>query len=570
MQPTLLFPFYGIILGIISLLTNDQIWGWSEATKSGPVIQFLHVIESGGWAIFNVLPALFAIGLAAGLANKEKFKAAIAAFLLYVTFLTLLNAYMSKFGIGVGPHSTAFPKGVILGDSFYGKVMTKGPHAHKMISDLCMAGADHTKFLIDAKECITLKPSIGDYPFQVSHGIKSMLGIATPDMNIVGGLLVASIVVYLHNKFYDAKMPAVLGVFQGMAFVVTLGFFAMLALAVVMAYVWPFIQSGIASFTGFLKATGFVGVWIYVFAERALLPAGMHHFIYGPFIFGPAVVSEGISPWWLSHGIKINTVAKYNEAYKLIGGFSLHGMSKIFGLPAAALAMVHVADEDNKKTVEGMLYSAAGVAAVTGITEPIEFTFLFLAPQLFFAHAFLGATLSTILYLTGLTGNFGAGLLDAILQNWLPLWKVASFHYIIQILVGLVFSVIYYFTFKIMILKLDLSTPGRGAEAKLVSKQEYRDAQAAQGGEDDNPYRARAVAFLELLGGAKNIESATNCATRLRVKVKDPALASKDNNDYIAHGATGVVIPDEHSRQIIVGLDVPNVRAELEEVMKGN
>lgn len=570
MQPTLLFPFYGVVLGLISLLTNDTIWHYSDAAKSGFIMQLLNVVNSGGWTIFNVLPPLFAIGLAAGLAKKEKFKAAIAAFLLYATFLVFLEAYMTTFNIGVGPHSKAFPQGVLLGDKYLGKVMTKGTHIHKMYSTLCEAGDEGTKFLISAKDCITSKPSLADYPFQVSHGVKSVLGITGPDMNIVGGLAVASIVVWIHNKFYDAKMPAMLGVFQGMAFVVTIGFFAMLLLAISFAYVWPWIQSGIATFTYFLKKSSFVGVWLYVFLERALLPAGMHHFIYGPFIFGPAVVSEGITPWWMSHGINMTTAAQYKHAYNLVGGFSLHGNSKIFGLPAAALAMIQCADDENKETVKGMLVSAAGVAFITGITEPIEFTFLFLAPQLFFTHAFLGATMATIMFMTGLTGNFGAGLLDALLQNWIPLWHIAGTHYIIQIVIGLVFSVIYYVTFKTMIVKFNLKTPGRGTEAKLFTKKEFREAKNVPEGESEtmSPYYQRAAEFLDLVGGAKNVESSTNCATRLRLKIKDPSLASKEQNDYINAGATGVVCPDEHSRQIIVGLDVANVRSEFDELIQ--
>lgn len=561
MQPTLLFPFYGVILGLVAIITNQTIWHWSQGILDGNVFKFLHIIENGGWTIFNVLPPLFAIGLAAGLVEQEKFKAAIAAFILYVTFLVLLNAYMSTFNIGVGPHSRLYPHGVLLGDKFYGQIMDHGPFKNKLLSTLCAGDLNQT-FKINAKDCYNLLPSLSNYSWSVEHGIKSMLGVPTPDMNILGGLFVGAITTIIHNKFYSQQLPKVLGVFQGLAYVVTIGFFAMLVLAIVMAYLWPFVQNGLNSFTGILKKIGALGVWVYVFLERALLPAGFHHFIYGPFIFGPAVTPEGITPWWLAKGVKITSQAEWKHAYDLIGGFSLHGNSKIFGLPAAALAMISVAKTNQKQIVKGMLVSAAAVAAVTGITEPLEFTFLFLAPQLFFVHAALGATLSTILYLTGLTGNFGAGLIDAFVQNWIPLWHVAGNHFIIQIVVGLIFSIIYFYTFKILILKFNLPTPGRGEEVKLYSKQDYKNKT-----ENKSPYFQRANDFLSLLGGRNNIESVTNCATRLRVKVKDSSLVSTNVNDYIAANASGFVKTDETSFQIIVGLDVANVRSEFENIM---
>ena len=254
------------------------------------------------------------------------------------------------------------------------------------------------------------------------------------------------------------------------------------------------------------------------------------------------------------------------------GGFALHGMSKVFGLPGAALAMYFCAKPEKRKKVATLLIPATITAVLCGITEPLEFTFLFVAPLLYAVHAVLAATLSATLYFFGLSGNFGGGLIDCFVQNWIPLFKYHAGTYIMQIIVGLCFTAIYFFVFRYLILKNDYKTPGRtddDEEDKLFSKAEYKaKKEMEKKGLANNPEALKAQVFLDNLGGPSNIKEVTNCATRLRVTVADPdkvASASK----FTKAGAFGLV-KNGHAIQVIVGLSVPNVRSYFDALLKGD
>lgn len=253
------------------------------------------------------------------------------------------------------------------------------------------------------------------------------------------------------------------------------------------------------------------------------------------------------------------------------GGFALHGSAKVFGLPGAALAMYYCAKPEKRKKVATLLIPATITAVLCGITEPIEFTFLFVAPILYVVHAVLAATLSATLYFIGLSGNFGGGLIDCFVQNWIPLFRYHAWTYILQIAIGLGFTAIYFVVFRFLILHFDLPTPGRtddGGEDKLFTKAEYKakkemEKKGIVGGAD----ALKAQVFLDCLGGPDNIREVTNCATRLRVTVNDPdkvAATSKFTNA----GAFGLV-KNGHAIQVIVGLSVPNVRGHFDALMKG-
>lgn len=246
------------------------------------------------------------------------------------------------------------------------------------------------------------------------------------------------------------------------------------------------------------------------------------------------------------------------------GGLMLTGMGKVFGCTGIALALYSVAKKENKKMVMGLVLGATITAVLTGITEPIEFTFLFIAPALFALHAVLSATMATVAFTLGVSGNFQTGLIDFIFQNWLPLAGNHAGTYAIQILVGFTFTAIYFFTFRTLILKYNILTPGRdGGETKLYSKADYKEVKQSVSQSVD---KAQANAFIEGLGGKDNIELLTNCATRLRVKVKNESLV-KDNTFFTSHGAVNVV-RNKESFQIIVGLSVPQVREDMSQLIK--
>ncbi|MGL5050840.1 MAG: PTS transporter subunit EIIC, partial [Fusobacteriaceae bacterium] len=316
--------------------------------------------------------------------------------------------------------------------------------------------------------------------------------------------------------------------------------------------------------------SGSFGVWLYTLLERILIPTGLHHFVYGPFIFGPAVVDSGIQVAWAQN---LSTFANSTLPLKQLfpeGGFALHGNSKMFGTIGIALAMYKTARLEKKKIVAGLLIPATLTAVLVGITEPLEFTFLFIAPFLFAVHAFLAATMAATMYAFGVVGNMGSGVIEVAAINWIPLFKNHSGVMFTQLAIGIAFIPVYYFVFTYCIQKFNLKTPGREDEdedVKLYSKQDFKNKKDAKNGNMvvENAYFDQAYSFLEALGGASNIEVVNNCATRLRVSVLDENLVEKDGT-FRAAGAHGIVRKGK-SFQIIVGLSVPQVRDCFEDLM---
>ena len=514
MAPVLLFAFTGIVVGLSSVFTNTEVMG--KIAEEGTVwYNFWYVISEGGWTVFRQMPILFAIGLPISLATKTNARACMETFALYTTFNYFVAAILKV---------------------FYG---------------------------IDAAEQITNKVT----------GYAAIGGVPTLDTNLFGGILIAALVVYLHNKYFDKKLPDFLGVFQGSVFVYIVGFVVMIPCAFLTVLIWPKIQMGIGALQGFMKASGIFGVWIYTFLERILIPTGLHHFVYTPFVFGPAAVPDGIQVHWVNN---ITEFARSTQPLKTLfpaGGFALHGNSKIFGAAGIALAMYSTAKPEKKKTVAALLIPVVFTAIVSGITEPLEFTFLFIAPVLFAVHAFLAATMAATMYAFGVVGNMGGGLLDFLFQNWLPMFKNHSVTVITQIVIGLIFTVIYFFVFRFLIQKMNLKTPGRedeDEEMKLYTKADYKakhgEGGAAASGSSNDQYMDQAVIILEALGGKDNIEELNNCATRLRVSVKDEAKLAKDAA-FKAGGAHGVVRKGK-AIQVIIGLTVPQVRERIENLIK--
>jgi alpha-glucoside PTS system EIICB component len=511
--PVLLFPFAGIVVGLTILFKNPDIMG-SIADPNGMWYKFWTVVEEGGWTVFRQMPLLFVIGIPIGLAKKAHARACMEAIVTYLTFNYFINAILTLWG---------------------------------------------DKFGVDFSQ------EVGGV-----SGLTMIAGIKTLDTSIIGAIVISSIVVALHNRYFDTKLPDFLGIFQGSSFVVIIAFLVMLPVALITAYVWPIVQHGIASLQGFLASSGVFGVWLYTFLERVLIPTGLHHFIYGPFVFGPAVVEGGIAKYWMEHLSEYATSAHSLKQMFPEGGFALHGMSKIFGIPGIALAMYVTAKPEKRKQVSGLLISAALTAVIAGITEPIEFTFLFVAPWLFVVHAILAATMAAVMYAFGVVGNMGGGLLEIATANWIPLFKYHSTTYLIQWAIGFAFMIIYFFVFRYLILKFNVATPGREAddssETKLYTKADYKAKKQANQNVSSNSYTVQALQFLDALGGPENIVSVTNCATRLRVSVNDESKIAPDSV-FKSAGAHGVV-RNGKAIQVIVGLSVPQVREQFEKALE--
>ncbi len=511
--PVLLFPFAGIVVGIAIMLRNPLFVGEALTAPDNLFAQIVHIIEEGGWAVFRNMPLIFAVGLPIGLAKQAQGRACLAVLISFLTWNYFINAMGMTWGHFFGVNFSAEP----------------------------VAGS----------------------------GLAMIAGIKTLDTSIIGAIIISGIVTAIHNRFFDKPLPVFLGIFQGTSFVVILAFFVMLPCAWLTLLGWPKVQMGIESLQAFLRSAGALGVWVYTFLERILIPTGLHHFVYGPFIFGPAAVEGGIQVYWAQHLQEFSQSTLPLKTLFPEGGFALHGNSKVFGSVGIALAIWYTASAENRVKVAGLLIPATLTAVLVGITEPLEFTFLFISPLLFAIHAVLAASMATTMYVFGVVGNMGGGLLDQFLpQNWIPMFHNHASTVFTQICIGVCFTGLYFVVFKTLIERLNLKTPGREeSEIKLYSKADYKAAR----GQTSAPAAAsqqigQAAGFLQALGGAANIESINNCATRLRIALVDMAQTQSDDV-FKALGAHGVVRRG-NGIQVIVGLHVPQVRDQLESLMK--
>lgn len=508
--PVMLFAFAGVTIGISTLFTTEAIMG-GLADPSSLWYQIWNVILQGGWTVFNQLPLLFVVGLPIGLAKKQQARCCMEALVLYLTFQYFLNTILSQWGPAFGVNFAA---------------------------------------------------KIGG-----TSGLTTIASIKTLDMGMIGALLISCIVVYLHNKFFDTKLPEWLGTFSGSSFVVIVGFFALLPVAFLSAWLWPMIQNGMRAFQVFVISAGSIGVWIFIFMERVLIPFGLHHLLYFPFFYDSAIVNGGVLSAWAK---LLPHMAASTASLKSMAPWAwptLTGLSKIFGCPGIALAFYATAKKEKKTKIAGLLIPITLTAIFCGITEPIEFTFLFVAPVLFVVHAVLAATLATTAYALGVVGVLSGGLIEMSALNYIPLMAAHWPTYLTLLIVGLAFTGIYFVVFRFLILKFDFKTPGREDDEEITfhSKKEFREKQS--GGQTTNSAEkpSLAAAILEGLGGKDNVIDVTNCATRLRVNVKDETLVQSDAY-FKSVGAHGLKATKKNI-QVIVGLSVPSVREEFESLL---
>jgi PTS system arbutin-like IIC component len=512
--PVLLFPFAGICVGLGILFTTQVIMG-DLASPESLWFKIWNLVLEGGWTVFRQLPLLFAVALPIGMAKKQHARCAMEALVLFLTFHYFVSSILSQWG------------------GFFN---------------------------------VDFAAEVGG-----ASGLSMIANIKTLDMGILGALLISGLSIMIHNKFFDTNLPDWLGVFRGSTFVYAVGFIVMIPVAFLAVLIWPKIQHGMVFFQTFASSTGALGVWVFIFLERILIPFGLHHLLYFPFYYDNAIVQGGIYSYWASKLPEL--AAASGQSLKDLlpqARFTMTGMSKIFGCPGIALAFYATAKPEKKKITLGLLIPVTLTAIFCGITEPIEFTFLFIAPALFAVHALLAATLATTMYLFGVVGIFSGGAIESAALNWIPLMSAHWGTYLTQLIIGLIFTTIYFFVFKFLILKFDFKTPGREEavdEVKLYSKAEYR--QKVAGEKLEAPAPAEILSFpdkiLQALGGKENIVEVSNCATRLRVNVKDETLVQSDVyfKSIGAHGA----IKKGKSVQVIIGLSVASVRDDFENLL---
>lgn len=512
MLPIAVLPVAGLLLGIGSSFTNATMidtYGLQAILGEGTILNmFLTVLSKAGSALFDNLPIIFAAGCAIGMAKKEKEVAALSAVIAYFTMNAAVNAMLVN-------------SGQILDDG-----------------------------------------SIADFVLQGT--ITSSVGIQTLQMGVFGGIIVGLGVAALHNRFYTIELPNALAFFSGSRFVPIISTVVYVLVGIGMFFVWPMVQNGIYALGGLVTGTGYLGTLIFGIIKRALIPFGLHHVFYLPFwqtgVGGSMEVAgkmiEGGQNIFFAQLADPSTVHFSADACRYFSGEFIF---MIFGLPGAALAMYQTAKPEKKKQAGGLLLSAALACMATGITEPLEFSFLFVAPMLFAVQVILAGAAYMIAHIlniaVGLT--FSGGLLDLFLFGILQGNAKTSWLRIIP--VGIIYFLLYYGIFKFLILKFDLKTPGRedeDTETRLYTKADYNAAK------ETGVKGAEVSALITAgLGGKANIEDVDCCATRLRCTIKDPEKVQEALLKQ--SGSRGVILKGK-GIQVIYGPQVAVLKTNLE------
>ncbi len=514
--PAMLFSISGLMVGISALATTVDIVG-DLAVYGTPWYVFWTIIQRGSWTVFKRLPLLFAVALPIGLAQKQPARCCLEALVAYFTYCFFLSEIIKLSGDNLG---LKYPS--------------------------------------------SLTPA---------SGITVIDGIKTLDTGIIGPLAVSATVVAIHDHFYDAKVPDWLGTFSGSSLVYLISFFAVFALAAISAAIVPFAYAVTETLRHALAGVGPFGVGIFVFLERALEPMGLHHLLYMPIYYDNLVIHDGIYATWtnllpiLSHSTRpLNELAPW-------AGFTATGWGKLFGLPAIAAAFYFTAKPERRAGLKVILLPAIVASVVCGVTEPLEFLFMFTYPGLFLLYAVLSSCLAMTMNFFGIVGIFSGGLMEMTAFNFIPLMRMHAGSYLLALGIGLMFSAVFFLVFRGLILAFDLKTPGRedhiasdAALARLTGKSSAKEG-AAQNGTDNQSSQDHLLAeqVVALLGGVSNIVGATNCATRLRVEVAEPSVVA-DNAAFVAAGAKGLIITGK-TAQVIIGISVPRVKEHFDQIM---
>ncbi|WP_455620082.1 glucose PTS transporter subunit IIA [Eisenbergiella sp.] len=523
MLPIAILPVAGLLLGIGSSFTNETTiatYGLGKILGDGTFLHALLVIMNKvGSVVFDNLPLIFAIGVSIGMAKKEKEVAALSAVIAYFVMNTAISAML-----------------VLNGD---------------ILSDGELAG--HV----------------------LGGTIASVCGIQTLQMGVFGGIIVGLGVAALHNRFYKISLPNALSFFGGTRFVPIISTLVYMFVGIGLYYIWPVVQNGIYALGGLVTGSGYVGTLIFGLIKRALIPFGLHHVFYMPFwqtavggtmeVAGQ-MVQGGQNIFFAQLADSANVAHFSADATRYFSGEFIF---MIFGLPGAALAMYRCAKPEKRKAAGGLLLSASLACMMTGITEPLEFSFLFVAPALFAVQVVLAGSCYMIAHIlnvaVGLT--FSGGFLDFFLFGILQGNEKTSWLRVLP--VGIIYFFLYYFIFRFLIIKFNFKTPGREedtAEIKLYTRADVNarkdgtEKETAQGNTD-----SVSAAIANGLGGRKNISDVDCCATRLRCTVKRPELV----NDALlkSTGASGVVHKG-NGVQVIYGPHVTVIKSNLEDYLE--
>ena len=486
MLPVAILPAAGLLLAIGTAMQGESLQHYLPFIQNGGIQSVAEMMTGAGGIIFDNLPMIFAMGVAIGLASGDGV-AAIAAFVGYLVMNKTMGAFLH-----VSPDN---------------------------VND-------------------------------AASGYASVLGIPTLQTGVFGGIIMGALAAWCYNKFYNISLPSYLGFFAGKRFVPIMMATTSFILAFPMAWIWPSIQTGLNAFSeGLLDSNTGLAVFLFGFIKRLLIPFGLHHIFHAPFWFEFGAWKNAAGE--MIHGDQRIFIEQIREGSKLTAGKFMQGEFPVmmFGLPAAALAIYHTAKPENKKVVAGLMGSAALTSFLTGITEPLEFSFLFVAPVLFFVHAILDGLSFLILYLLNvhLGYTFSGGFIDYVLLGVLP----NKTQWWLVIPVGVVYAFIYYFVFRFLILKFKYKTPGR----------EDKQAQFTNSSASELPFNV-----LKAMGGEENIKHLDACITRLRVEVKEKGKV--DVAGLKALGASGV-LEVGNNMQAIFGPKSDQIKHDMSLIMKG-
>ncbi|MFC0272306.1 PTS transporter subunit EIIC [Metabacillus herbersteinensis] len=493
MLPIAVLPAAGLLLGIGGALSNPN------TIKAYPFLDvtwlqsILTIMSSAGSVVFANLALLFAVGLAVGLAKNDKGTAGLASVLAFLVMNATINAMLT----------------------ITGRLNLENPAA-------------------------------------VGQG--TVLGILSLETGVFGGVVAGILASWLHNRYNKTELPQFLGFFSGSRFVPIISSFAAIFLGVLMFLVWPFIQSGIFQLGGLVEATGYVGTLIYGFVLRMLGPFGLHHIFYMPFwttsLGGSLVINdqlvEGTQRIFFAQLGDPSVQQFYIGTSRFMSG---RFITMMFGLIGAAYAIYRTAKPENKKKVLGLMGSAALTSFLTGITEPLEFAFLFIAPLLYVLHAFFDGLAFMMAHMLQITigQTFSGGFIDFILFGILQ--GNDKTNWMLVPLVGIPWFFLYYFSFTFFIKKFNLKTPGREENNEITTITNKSE---------------RAGMIIEGLGGKDNLENVDCCATRLRVTVKNVELL---NEEVLKQTGSKGIVKKGKGVQVIYGPHVTIIKNEIEEIV---
>lgn len=516
MGPLSIIIASGFLLGLVSILQNPRIVGESISGAAG-IHQVIGMMQSVVGMMFGMLPILFAVSVTIGMIKEDKEMAAFASVIGFLLFHTVISFLLAQGNITAETTSVEY---------LMGQGMTD----------------------VEA--------------FQTSSAYEMVLGIFTYRMNIFGGIIVGLWTAFIHDKFHKIQLPVAFSFFSGNRFVPIMMILTIPFLSIASYFVWPFVSSIINGVGNLISVSGAFGTFIYGFAGRILTPTGLHHILNQLIRFTPIggtavvdgeLVSGALSIFNAELAAGVPDLDVLRESTRFLSQ-GYHPVM-LFGLPAVCLAMYNTALPEQKPKIKGMLVAAALTSFATGITEPIEFAFIFISPLLWLFHSVMsGLAFMVMTLLKVAMGNAAGGFMDfaifGILQGTYTKWPIA-------ILVGIVFAVVYYYVFKFAILKFDIKTPGREPAEEIAGvKGKERIQEKKMQNADELGDK-----LLSALGGIENIVDIDNCISRLRLVMEDTSLIDQDAVKET--GSLGIFVIDKENAQVVYGTNVEHVTQTL-------